>query len=285
MIRKWRTLVGILQLYVCLIGSDHIFLNQFAIQLKDGDKKTAENIAQEYGFIVKSRIECINAFILEHSNVPERSKRSADSQIDILKRDTRIQHVHQEVILHRVKRQIPTRTPGPTTQGALTSNTNKSRPIVSFSDPKFKDMWYLSKIDCNVTVLLEESADTPMSLLEESADTTMSLLEDSADTTMSLLDESADTPMSLLEESADTPMSLLEDSADTTMSLLDESADTPMSLLEDSADTPMSLLEESADTPMSLLEESADTPMSLLEDSADTTMSLLDESADTPMQC
>ncbi|KAI8791533.1 PC3 endoprotease variant B isoform X1 [Biomphalaria glabrata] len=153
-------IISILPVLLPSAAAEHIFLNQFAVQLKHGDKANAEDIAREYGFLVKAEIASIAAYIFEHQSVPPRSKRSSEQHINLLRQDTRIQHVQQEVVLHRVKRHPPARE---TSRHVAHKDVDiPSRANISFSDPKFKNMWYLvnegfdGDIDMNIAVVWEK---------------------------------------------------------------------------------------------------------------------------------
>lgn len=49
-------IISILPVLLPSAAAEHIFLNQFAVQLKHGDKANAEDIAREYGFLVKAEV-------------------------------------------------------------------------------------------------------------------------------------------------------------------------------------------------------------------------------------
>ncbi|CAL1534152.1 unnamed protein product [Lymnaea stagnalis] len=141
-----------------LSAADDLFLNLFAVRLKNGSRETAEIIARHHGFLVKNELPHINVFMLEYASAPRRSRRGATDLLNTLKQDDRVKHAQQEVTLHRVKRRVilhdkqlelPIRTIEDDSVFArvvppnLTQRDGVYRVGAKFNDPKFNDMWYL----------------------------------------------------------------------------------------------------------------------------------------------
>ncbi|XP_059150191.1 neuroendocrine convertase 2-like [Physella acuta] len=123
-------------------GSRALYLNQFAVQLRTGGHDVALLLASQYGFTLRGELPNTKVFILEHDNVPSRSKRSASSQLQNLRGDTRVKHVQQMIPLSRHKRNVLSRGDEAlrdVNSSGQAFNGNK----FNFSDPKFKNMWYL----------------------------------------------------------------------------------------------------------------------------------------------
>lgn len=134
-------------------SEDDNYLNLFLVKV---NKRSAiHDLAAEHGFTVADELEELGYHLLEHKDVSRRSKRSAESHVQRLSNDHRVQFVQQQKLLIREKREIlhdkqlemPERNFDPSEyfrapMPHLYSRGFSGSEGVTFNDPYYKDQWY-----------------------------------------------------------------------------------------------------------------------------------------------
>lgn len=134
-------------------SEDDNYLNLFLVKV---NKRSAiHDLAAEHGFTVRDELEELGYHLLEHKDVSRRSKRSAESHVQRLSNDHRVQFVQQQKLLIREKREIlhdkqlemPERNFDPSEYFRAPTPHLYSRGFsgsegVTFNDPYYKDQWY-----------------------------------------------------------------------------------------------------------------------------------------------
>ncbi|XP_046332685.2 PC3-like endoprotease variant B [Haliotis rufescens] len=141
----------------CVCVSDASdFINQFAVKV-NGNRQEVEEIAKSLGFKVEHELRSIKAFLMSHPEVDHRSKRSADTHVDILNAHPKVLYAQQEQLLIREKREIihdkqielPIREITDDSvyhrvqEARLSERSGSLEYVEQFTDPKFHDQWYL----------------------------------------------------------------------------------------------------------------------------------------------
>lgn len=119
--------------YVVNVQADHHYLNEWAAEIKGGIEH-AKRVARSHGYELVSQIHPFeDHYLLKHSSVPSRSKRSADHHTKRLTTDERVEWVEQQIAKPRSKR------------GFLGDkrDIDLAYRSVSFNDPYWDKEWYL----------------------------------------------------------------------------------------------------------------------------------------------
>ncbi|XP_052809848.1 PC3-like endoprotease variant B [Mya arenaria] len=160
----WLLTVGAATLIVCLSVAPALptmefdpqdpghFLNLFLIEV--ADSQTAERVARDNGFQLDSQISELGLYVLRHPEVEGRSKRSAESHVDMLKQDQRVRFVEQQKTLKRVRRthkilhdkqlEFPIREVKDNHLFYREPDQFDTRDGLLYNDEFFDDQWYLS---------------------------------------------------------------------------------------------------------------------------------------------
>lgn len=157
-------------------SEDDNYLNLFLVKV---NKRSAiHDLAAEHGFTVADELEELGYHLLEHKDVSRRSKRSAESHVQKLSNDHRVEFVQQQKLLIREKREIlydkqlemPERNFDPSEYFRAPTPHLYSRGFpgsegVTFNDPYYKDQWYCENngqsggtkyIDLNIKVAWDQ---------------------------------------------------------------------------------------------------------------------------------
>ncbi|XP_076465280.1 neuroendocrine convertase 1-like [Babylonia areolata] len=118
-----------LSLLTSVTATQSHFLNEWVAQI-DGDLNQAHSIARRYGFQVVGLMDGFERhYILRHTEVPRRSKRSARHHTRRLTDDTDVRWAEQQFSLTRVRRSA--------------SDVTTTTPDLPFNDPELPNQWYL----------------------------------------------------------------------------------------------------------------------------------------------
>lgn len=101
-------------------NTEHLYSNTWAVHIEGGERKARE-IADKHGFVFVRQIGSLeDHYLLEHKDVEKRRHRRSVEHHSLLEGETFVRWVEQQKILRRTK-----------------------RGFQDFSDPLFKDQWYL----------------------------------------------------------------------------------------------------------------------------------------------
>ncbi|OWF56741.1 neuroendocrine convertase 1-like [Mizuhopecten yessoensis] len=120
-------------LYVCNVTAGNHYLNEWAVEIPGGYDEV-QRVTRLHGYdLVKELKPFDNHYLLTHSEVPSRSKRSADHHTRRLQTDNRVHWAEQQVTKTRTKRDL------------FEKRVDEERSYIrlDFNDPLWPKQWYM----------------------------------------------------------------------------------------------------------------------------------------------
>ncbi|XP_055871397.1 neuroendocrine convertase 1-like isoform X3 [Biomphalaria glabrata] len=123
--------------YGVILAEDNHYANEWAVEIAGG-RDVAEEVAKQHGYRLVREFQSIpDHYLLERSDVPFRSRRSADHHTKRLSEDSRVTFAEQQKDITRVKRDL--------------SDRDIARRLVvsghTTQDPDLPSQWYLNPED------------------------------------------------------------------------------------------------------------------------------------------
>ncbi|XP_052279881.1 neuroendocrine convertase 1-like isoform X2 [Dreissena polymorpha] len=128
-----------------VVPEESEFTNTWAVEI-DGGPEIAALVAAQHGYEIVRQLQSLeNYYVLRHTEVPHRSRRSAFQHTKRLEQDTRVLWVEQQIAKSRHKRDF------------------LQKPHITFNDPLWNEQWYITdtrqgntalpKLDLNVVAV------------------------------------------------------------------------------------------------------------------------------------